>query len=611
MSAKATIAALLAVFAGIAGQPALATADERHGLSAFGDLKYPVDFAHFGYVNPQAPKGGLMVTMGTSGVLTFNSLNPFIAKGDAAAGSEELLFDSLMVRAFDEPDAVYGLLARSVEISDDGRAVTFHLRSEARFADQTPVTADDVCFSFEALKADGLPRIQGELQDVTACEIADPSTVTYRFKGDLVRDLPQRVALLPVLSRAYYATRKFGDSSLEPPLSSGPYAVGKVSPGTSISYLRRADYWAKDLPVNVGRYNFDEIRFEYYRDRTVGLQALTAGALDLREEFSSRDWATGYDVPAVKDGRIVRDVTPDRSPSGTQGFFFNTRRARFKDPRVREALDLAFDFEWTNKVLFYGAYKRTVSYFEGSPMKAEGLPTPGELALLEPYRDRLAPDVFGEAYLPPVTDGSGQNRANLRRAGRLLKEAGYVVKDGRLVDGASGEPFTLEFLLDEPSFERIVLPYIKSLQVLGIDAVIRTVDSSQYQQRLKSFDFDVLVQRYVMSLTPGPELRSFFGSRAARDFASYNLAGIEDPVVDALIEQVVGAGSRDALVDAARALDRVLRAGHYWVPQWYLDAHRLAWWDRFGRPEIAPPYDRGILDTWWYDTGKAAKLPRN
>jgi microcin C transport system substrate-binding protein len=376
-----------------------------------------------------------------------------------------------------------------------------------------------------------------------------------------------------------------------------------------VTYVRRPDYWAKDLPVSRGLYNFDEVRYDYYRDRTLELEGLLAGNIDFREEFTSKDWAGGYNVPAVKDGRIKLLTIPDERPSGAQGFFINTRREKFKDVRVRKALNYAFDFEWSNKNLFFGLYTRTASYFENSDLKASGTPSPEELALLEPFRDKLPEAVFGEAVSPPVTDGSGNNRAQLREAVRLLNEAGWQQTPQGLRN-AAGEPLSIEILIESPAFERIVAPYIKNLKAIGIDATMRRVDAAQYERRMKDFDFDLTTQRYALRLTPGIELKNFWGSQAAATTGSFNLAGIADPVLDELIDKVVAAKSRAELVAATRAADRVLRAGYYWVPQWYKGAHNLAFWDKFGWPETKPKYERGALDTWWYDAEKAARLKR-
>ncbi len=413
-----------------------AGAAESHGLSVFGDLKYPADFKHFDYVNPDAPKGGRLAMIGTASRITFDSFNNFILKGDPAQGLE-YLFDTLMTRANDEPDAVYGLVAKTAEVAPDRMSVTFHLRPEAKFADGSPLTADDVVFSFTAIKEKGKPEFSLALRDVVKAEAVDPQTVRYTFKGDLIRDLPLVVAELPVLSKAYYTKRPFEETSLDRPLGSGPYEIADYKTGTNVTFKRRPDYWAKDLPVNRGRFNFDELRYEYYRDRTLELEGLKAATFDLREEFTSLDWATSYDIPSVKDGRLIRLVLPDERPSGAQGFFINTRREQFQDIRVRAALDLAFDFEWSNKNLFFNLYQRTQSYFENSDMKAAGPPSPDEVKLLEPFRDKLPAEVFGEPYSPPVTDGSGRNRDNLRRASELLKAAGY---------GPGGKVLNLEIL---------------------------------------------------------------------------------------------------------------------------------------------------------------------
>lgn len=585
---------------------ASASAAPRHGLSAFGDLKYPEDFGHFDYADPDAPKGGAISLIGWSGITTFDSLNTYILKGNPAEGLD-LLFDSLMVRASDEPDAAYGLVAKSADVAQDGKSVTFELRHEARFSDGTPVTAEDVAFSFNVLKTEGHPIYAQMLRDVTEARVIDPLHVRYAFSGELVRDLPLTVSTLPIFSRRYYETRAFGETTLEPPLGSGPYLVSDVKQGRSIRYKQRADYWAADLPVNRGRWNFDSILFEYFRDRTAGMEAFKAGAYDFREEFTSKVWATEYDFAAVKAGRVIRETVPDETPSGTQGFFLNTRRAALVDPRVREALDYAFDFEWTNRNIFYGLYPRTHSYFENSTMKADGAIGAEEKALLDGLGVPVPEATYAAAVVPPQSNGSGQDRTLLRHAGKLLDAAGWTVKDGWRVN-AAGERLTLEFLMYEPTFERVIGPYLKNLKLIGIDAAMRIVDPAQYQQRLKTFDFDITTQRYSMSNTPGVELRGYFGSEAAHTIGSANLAGIADPAIDKLIERAIEAPSREDLTVAARALDRTLRAGHYWVPQWYKASHTIAYWNKFSRPAIKPKYDRGILDTWWYDETKARRL---
>ena len=581
-----------------------AVAKPLHGLSVFGELKYPAGFAHFDYVNPDAPKGGRLVTNGPP---TYDTFNAFIIKGDPALGTD-LLFDSLMARAQDEPDAMYGLIAETADVAADGMSVTFKLRKEAKFSDGTPVTAADVVNSFTLLKEKGTPAIGLALREVVKAEAPDDHTVIYTFQGALVRDLPVILAGLPVLSKAYYDKKPFDETSLEPPLGSGPYLISNFKAGTYVTYKRRDDYWAKDLPVNRGRYNFDEIRFDSFRDRTAELESIKSGGLDYREEFTSVSWATGYNVPAVADGRLIRDTLPDENPSGAQGFFLNTRRDKFKDARVRKALDQVFDFEWSNKKLFYNLYTRTQSFFENSDMKASGSPSPQELVLLEPYKDKVPEEVFGEVYTSPVTDGSGNNRDNLKKAFELLKAAGWTIGPDRLLHDAKGATLDVEILFFEDAFERIILPYIENLRKIGVNATARRVDPAQYERRMKSFDFDITVQRYALRLTPGVEMKGYWGSQAATMDGSQNLSGIADPVIDALIDKVTGAGSREELVTATRAIDRVLRASHYWVPHWYKASHNVAYWNKYARPGVSAKYDPGVLDTWWYDKGKADAL---
>lgn len=580
--------------------------ERRHGISTFGELKYGADFKHFDYVNPSAPKGGKLSLIGTESRITFDSFNGFIRKGDPAQGLLAI-YDSLMARAFDEADSLYGLIAHSAEKHDDGMGITFYLREGAKFADGSPVRARDVVFTIKTIKAKGHPFYRLNLRDVDVVEEINPLTVRFRFKGKQTRDLPIRVAELPILPKAYYDEVPFEKASLRPPLGSGPYKIGSFAAGRYVAYVRRDDYWAKDLPVNRGRFNFEEVRYEYFKDRSAEFEGLKAGVFDLREEFTSKDWATKYDFDAVKKGRVIADTLPDGRPSGTQGFFINLRRKKFQDIRVREALGLAFDFEWTNKNLFYDLYKRTESYFENSPMKAVNAPSEAELKLLEPYKDRLPPAVFGAPIKPPQSNGSGQDRRMLRRAGKLLTSAGWKMHNGGRRN-AKGETLSIEFLTFSPSFARIILPYIRNLKTIGVHASIRQVDPAQYQERLKSFDFDITTSRFIMRLTPGIELRNMFGSKAAITDASFNLSGIKDEVVDTLIDKISEAKSREELITACRALDRVLRAGFYWVPHWYKSSHNVAYWNKFSRPKIKPKYARGIIDLWWYSETKAAKL---
>jgi microcin C transport system substrate-binding protein len=593
------------------GQEPSSEAAERHGMSAFGDLKYPADFKHFDYVDPRAPKGGVFSHVGSSrsfnqNFLTFNSLNSFILKGDGALGME-LTFASLMVRAEDEPDSLYGLAARVVEISPDGLTYRFSLRPGITFHDGSAMTAQDIAFSLQTLKQKGHPIAQQLLRDVVGAQAADERTVIVKFAKNRARDVPLFAASLPIFSRAYYASRPFDESSLEPPLGCGPYRVGRFEPGRYIEYERVTDWWGMDLPVARGQNNFDVVRYEYYRDRDVAFEGFTAKSYLFREEFTSRIWATRYDFPAVRDGHVKRDVIADNTPSGAQGWFFNTRREKLKDRRLRQAFIYAFDFEWTNKTIMYGSYERTHSVFQNSDMMATGKPSPEEAALLEPFRGRVAQEVFGEPFVPPVSDGSGQDRALLRKANALLQEAGCLIKQGRRVM-PNGEPIQVEFLIDEPSLQAHHASLVKNLGMLGIDANLRIVDPVQYRKRLDDFDFDLIVERFSFSSTPGDSLRSNFSSQAAALKGSQNLAGIADPVVDALIERIIAADTRAGLITACKALDRVIRSGHYWVPHWYKPSHWLAFWDVFGRPAAQPRFARGIPETWWYDREKAARL---
>jgi microcin C transport system substrate-binding protein len=587
-----------------------AAAAEAHGMSAFGDLAYPADFPHFRYVNPDAPKGGVFSQIGpdrqyNQNFLTFNSLNSYILKGDAAQGME-LTFATLMVRSGDEPDAMYGLAAEKVRRSADGLSYEFLIRPQARFHDGSRLTAHDVAFTLNLLKAKGHPLITQSLRDFTGARADSDTSVTASFAPKRARDVPLFVAGLPIFSKAYYSARPFDQSTLEPPLGSGAYKVGRFDAGRFIEYQRFADWWGVDLPVSRGQNNFDIVRFEYYRDRDVGFEGFTAKNYLFREEFTSRTWATRYDIPPVRDGRIKRGTLPDDTPSGAQGWFINTRRRKFADPRLREALIDAFDFEWTNKTIMYGSYDRTVSVFQNSEMMAVGKPDAAELALLAPFRGHVPDEVFGEPYLPPVTDGSGKDRVPLRKAAGLLQSAGCLIKNGkRVLPG--GEPITIEFLLDEPTFEPHHMAFIRNLGVLGIDASIRLVDPVQYRSRIDDFDFDIIVDRFGFSSTPGDSLRSYFSSQAAALKGSNNHAGIADPAVDALIDAVIAAETRPALVTACRALDRVIRSGRYWIPQWYKASHWIAYWDVFGHPSAQPRYFRGIPDTWWSDRAKAAK----
>ncbi|MGZ3328693.1 MAG: extracellular solute-binding protein [Xanthobacteraceae bacterium] len=585
---------------------------EVHGLSVFGDLKYPADFPHFDYVNVAAPKGGTFsfipsVRAYNQSYQTFNSLNAYILKGDGAQGMD-MTFAPLMTRASDEPDAMYGLVAKSVRISADKLTYRFTLRPEARFHDGSKLTAQDAAFSLTTLKTKGHPLILTQLRDMLKAEAADDATLIVTFAEKRARDVPLYVAGLPIFSKAFYATRPFDESTLDAPLGSGPYKVGKFEVNRYIEFERVKDWWGAELPVARGSSNFDVVRYEFYRDRDVAFEGFTGKNYLFREEFTARVWATRYDFPAVKDGRVKMEVLPDQTPSGGQGWFINTRRDKFRDPRVREALIQAFDFEWTNKTIMYGAYKRTVSPFQNSDMVAEGPPSPEELTLLEPFRGQVPDEVFVQPFLPPVSDGSGQDRTLLRKASQLLQDAGCVIKDSKRVL-PNGEAFKIEFLVDEPSLQPHHAPYIKNLATLGIEATLRIVDAVQYRARVEDFDFDMTMERFSASATPGDSLRPFFTSQAAATKGSYNLAGIASPAIDALIDKIIGADNRADLTIACRAFDRVFRARRYWVPQWFRATHPVAYWDVFDHPPKPARYAQGVgaPDTWWFDANKAAK----
>ncbi|OAF16373.1 hypothetical protein AYJ54_38475 [Bradyrhizobium centrolobii] len=591
---------------------------EVHGISAFGDLKYPADFHHFDYVNVDAPKGGMFSLIPSvrgynQSYFTFNSLNAFVLKGEGAQGMD-LTFVSLMARAGDEPDAMYGFAAKSVQIAPDKLSYRYTMRPEAKFHDGSKLIAHDVAFSINVLKQKGHPLIQIQMRDIKGAEALDDATVVVTFAEKRARDVPLYAAGLPIFSKAYYANRPFNESTTDTPLGSGPYKVGKFEINRFIEFERVKDWWGADLPVCRGSNNFDVIRYEFYRDRDVAFEGFTGKNYLYREEFTSRIWATRYDFPAIKDGRVKREEVPDQTPSGGQGWFLNTRRDKFRDPRVREAINYAFDFEWTNKTIMYGAYARTRSPFQNSDLVAEGPPSPEELKLLEPFRGQVPDEVFGEPFVPPVSDGSGQDRALLRKAQQLLQEAQLPIKDGKRFL-PNGEVFKIEFLTDEASFQPHHASFLKNLNTLGIEASLRLIDAVQYRARVEAFDFDVAINRLSMSATPGDSLRTYFTSQAAATKGSYNLAGAASPALDALVERAMAAETRNELTIACRALDRVFRAGRYWVPQWYNTNHRLAYWDQFDHPAHLPRYTIsdyasgvGERTLWWYDRAKAAKL---
>ena len=600
------IGGLLLVLALLAPVEAGAQASRTaHGLSLFGDLKYPPDFKRFDYVNPAAPKGGVLHMAAIGG---FDSLNPFILKGEPAAGAS-MIYDRLLTQSFDEAGSEYGLLAQSIEVAKDFSWVIFTLRPEARWHDGKPVTPEDVIFSLNILKEKGAPLYRFYYANVKSASKAGTHGVRFDFDAAGNRELPQIVGQLPILPAHYWKGRDFGATTLEPPLGSGPYRISKVEANRSIMLERVADYWGKDLPVNVGANNFDQIAFEYYRDDTVALEAFKADNFDVRFEISAKNWATAYDFPAVKQGKVIRAELQTRNAEPMQGFLFNTRRTKFSDPRVRLAFNYAFDFEWANKNLFYGQYARTRSYFQNSELAAAALPDAAELALLEPFRSQLPPEVFTKVYVPPVTDGSGENRKNLREAQRLFAEAGWQVVDGALTHAKSGEKMQVEFLLEQPSFERIVSPYVRNLERLGIKSSIRMVDTAQYKNRTDAYDFDIIIGGVSNSLSPGNEQREYWSAAAADRPGSRNLMGVKSPVVDALIGKIIFAENRAALITASHALDRVLLWGHYLVPQWHTPVIRTAYWDVLDYPRPVPDYNIGFPDLWWYK-GKQVPKPQ-
>jgi len=592
----------------VVSTPALSGSKVSHGNSLHGDLKYPADFTHFDYVNPDAPKGG---SIRQFSIGTYDNLNPYILKGVSAVGLGRM-FDGLTAGAADEASSAYGQIAESIETPDDNSWVIYTLRKEARWHDGTPITADDVIFSFETITTKGHPFYRSYFKSIAKAERLGAHKVKFSFSGDLNRELPHITGQLPILSKAYYAKVDFSKTTLVPPMGSGPYKISDIDPGRSITYERVKDYWGKDLPVNKGQNNFDKIRYDYYRDQTVALEAFKSGEYDFRQENTSKIWATGYDVPAVKKGLITKQLIDHEQPTGMQALIFNSRLPQFADRKVREALAYTFDFAWTNKNLFYGQYTRTKSYFSNSELAAVGLPGTAELSFLEPHRAKLPPEVFGQAYAPPTSDGSGNIRKNLRAAKKLLTAAGWTVKNGKLINGKTGQALTMEVLLVSPAFERIMAPMIKNLKRLGVEASMRVVDSAQYQNRLNDFDFDAIVFTFGQSLSPGNEQRDFWGSYNANTKGSRNFIGINDPVVDDLIEKIIAAADRKTLVAATRALDRVLLWGNYVVPQWHIQSYRIAYWDRFGRPSTTPKYGLGFSG-WWIDAAKdtALKAARN
>lgn len=574
-----------------------------HAIAMHGAPKYGPDFTHFDYVNPQAPKGGVL-RQGAEG--SFDSLNPFIVKGDSASGAGSI-YDSLLTSSADEAFSEYGLLAESVEMPKDRSWITFHLRPQAKWHDGQPITAEDVKWTFETLTTKGAPFFGFYYADVTQVDVLGPRSVKFTFKGSANKELPLILGQMAVLPKHYWQDRDFEKTTLEAPLGSGAYKIGKFEAGRYIEYDRVEDYWGRDLPVNVGQNNFATLRYDYFRDANVIVEAFKGGALDLRSENVSKVWATAYEMDEVKNGQIIKEELPHQRTAPIQGYAYNLRRDLFKDVRVRQALAYAFDFNWSNRNLFYGQYSRSRSYFGNSELEARGLPEGDELEVLEKYRGRVPEQVFTEEYNPPDTQGDGRIRDNLKVADDLLKDAGWEIKGKERVNSATGQKLTFEILLVSPAFERITLPFAKNLERLGVNANVRTVDSAQYLKRTETFDYDMVVLAAGQSLSPGNEQRDYWGSAAAAIEGSRNLIGIADPVVDELIESLIAAPDRAALVARVRALDRVLQWGHYLIPHWHAKEDKIIHWNKFSRPEVIPM--QGVqLGTWWFDAEKAAAL---
>jgi len=579
----------------------VAWAEPQHGIAMHGAPKYAAGFAHLDYVNPAAPKGGELRRALTG---TFDSLNPFIIKGVAARG-RHLVFESLLKRTWDEPFSLYGLIAETIEVPDDRASVTFSLRPEARFHDGRPITVDDVVFSWETLKARGRPNHRLYYRQVVRVERPGPRAVRFVFDAESPdRELPLILGLMPILSKAYYADQKFEQTTLDPPLGSGPYRVAYVDPGRAIVYARYPDYWGQHLPINRGQHNFARIRYDYFRDANVMMEAFRAGEYGFRAEYAAARWATDYDFPAVADGRVQLERLAHGRPSGMLGMVFNTRREIFADRAVREALSHAFDFEWVNKTLLQGAYVRTHSIWDNSELASHDLPAGHELALLEPFRERLPAELFDRPYRPPGV--AGGLRANLRAARQGLAEAGWAVRGGRLERTADAHPMAFEILLVRPENEKIALAFTRNLERLGVEARVRTVDTAQYQYRRNAFDFDMIFYHWDMSLSPGNEQAYYWTSAAADQEATRNYPGVRDPVVDHLIERMTEARDRADFVATIQALDRVLLWGHYVVPLYHLNDDRVAYRNKLARPAVTPLYGY-VLEAWWRHPAQAPR----
>jgi len=574
-----------------------------HGIAMHGSPKYGSNFKNLDYVNPNAPKGGKVIFSSTG---SFDTFNPFVLKGTVVAGIDNL-YETLTSSTSDEAFTEYGLIAETIEWPDDRSWVSFIIRKEAIWHDGKKITPEDVIWTFNTLMEKGHPFYKYYYGDVIEVIKESENKVKFIFKGNTNLELPLIVGQLPVLPKHYWIDKNFEETSMEIPIGSGPYKIKKFEPGRSITYELNYNYWGKNIPIKKGTENFGLIKYEYYKDRSIEREAFKSGDIDFYSENTSKDWATSYDTPATKNGLIKKELIEHENPQGMQAFIFNTRREFFKDRRVREAISYAFDFEWTNKNLFYSAYKRTNSFFENSELASDGLPSQKELELLNPYIDILPKEIFTEIYNPPKTDGSGFMRKELQKAASLLKISGWELINNELINKSSGKNFEFEILLVSPAFERIVLPFKDNLEKLGIKIKVRTIDSAQYQNRLDGLDFDMIVSTFSQSLSPGNEQRNYWGSDAADTNGSRNLIGIKDTVVDSLIEKLITSANREDLINSTKALDRVLLWGHYVIPQWHISAYRTLYWDIFDKPEIRPKYSLGI-NTWWIDNEKASTI---
>ncbi|MGV1750867.1 extracellular solute-binding protein [Agrobacterium sp. CG674] len=575
----------------------------RSGISTIGELKHPNGFERFDYVNPDAPKGGTL-RLSTSG--TFDTVNPLLAKGELATGLG-LVFDTLMKSSEEELSASYGLLAEAVSFPDDISKASFRLREQAKWADGHPITPEDVVFSFEKSK-ELSPQLATYYTHVTKAEVTGEREVTFTFDEKNNKELPQIVGQVLVVPKHWWQAngadgkpRDISRGTLEPVMGSGPYKIASISPGSTITYERRDDYWGKDINVNVGLYNFKTVSYTFYTDRDVEFQAFKAGNSDFWHENSAGRWATGYDFPAVKDGRIKREELPNiyRSVGIMQALVPNGRRDKFKDPKVRKALNYAFDFEDMNRTLFYNQYQRINSFFMGSDLASSGLPQGKELEILNEVKDQIPPEVFTKEYRNPVSGDPAKLRDNLREAVKLMKEAGYELRGSRMVNASTGQPFDFEILVDSAAMERVVVTYTQNLRKIGINATVRLVDTSQYTNRTRSFDYDMIVNLWAQSANPGNEQADYWGSKAVERQGSKNFAGISNPGIDAIVRKIIFAGSRDDQVAAVKALDRVLLAGNYVIPQFYRGEMTLAYWNTLVQPKELPRYGIGFPDAWW------------